>query len=209
MSLLTKAAWLVAIALMFSGCSRQPEHTQLPPSPADLMVARKAISLRDVSLMVRSGYKEQAIMAEITGRRVSETLDAPTESALRRSAASPALIEVLKTDANVLTQSEKEAYDYLAAQRANRSEQERAAAEKELPAQPPASNDVVQRTVQNLRNADAYKAEKESLETRIVSQEAYIGRLRANGYNESQLVEHNEKLNRYQEQLRTLKQPLP
>jgi hypothetical protein len=69
--------------------------------------------------------------------------------------------------------------------------------------------DVVEQTLQNLRNADAYKAQKETLETKIASQEAHLNLLRRNGYTEGQLIEYNEKLNRYRQQLHDLKQPLP
>ena len=50
-------------------------------------------------------------------------------------------------------------------------------------------------TLKNMRHAEACKAQKESLETRIASQ-AQISLLRKNGYTDGQLVEYNDKLNR-------------
>ena len=46
-------------------------------------------------------------------------------------------------------------------------------------------------------------------ETRIASQEAQISLLSKNGYTEWQLVEHNDKLNRYRKELHDRKQPRP
>jgi hypothetical protein len=46
-------------------------------------------------------------------------------------------------------------------------------------------------------------------ETRIASQEAQISLLSKNGYTDGQLVEHNDKLNRYRKELHDRKQPMP
>ena len=112
-------------------------------------------------------------------------------------------------DSNVLTPNQREAYDYLATKRASLVEQERLAQENQSAQDDPKKPGVVEQTLQNLRNADAYKAQKEMLETQIASEEAHINLLRRNGYTEGQLVKYNEKLNRYRQQLHDLKQPLP
>jgi hypothetical protein len=192
----------------------------------DLRVARQAMALNEVSLMLRSGYKEQAIIAEISRRRVSEKPDGKMEDSLRRSGASPALIQALKTDANVLTRNQKRAYDNLAADRASRTEQERVAREDEAPGRLEAANKERQRkqllaeqTLQIARNNEerveaydkaelAYKMQKQSLQTQIAEQGALIYRLRGFGTKESQLTEHNAKLNGLKEQLRNLKEPM-
>ncbi|PYL47650.1 MAG: hypothetical protein DMF40_07565 [Verrucomicrobia bacterium] len=67
---------------------------------------------------------------------------------------------------------------------------------------------AVDHTLKNMRHAEACKAQKESLETRIASQ-AQISLLRKNGYTDGQLVEYNDKLNRYRQELHDLKQPMP
>ena len=59
------------------------------------------------------------------------------------------------------------------------------------------------------RNADTHKAQKKTLETQIASEEARIDLLRRKGYTEGQLVEYNDKLNRYRQELHDLKQPMP
>jgi hypothetical protein len=192
----------------------------------DLRVARQAMAISEVSLMLRSGYKEQAIIAEISRRRVSGKPDAKTEDMLRRSGASPALIQALKTDANVLTRNQKRAYDKLTAERTSRTEQERVAREDEAPGQLEAANKERQRkqmlaeqTLQIARNNEerveaydkaerAYKMQKQSLQTQIAEQGALINRLRSFGQKESQLTEHNAKLNGLKEQLRDLKEPM-
>jgi hypothetical protein len=177
--------------------------------PADLQAARQAMSIKEVSLMLRNGYKDPAIVAEVTRRHVTEKPDAQMELALVRSGAGPILIQALKTDSNVLTANQKEAYDYLVRQRANLIEQERLAQQDQTVQDDPKKPSVVEQTLQNLRDADAYRAQKENLETRIASQEAQINLLRRNGYTEAQLVEYNEKLNRYRQQLHDLKPPMP
>jgi len=206
MDLLTRITWIGIAVLIFSGCGRTAQRA---PLPEDFQAARQAMSIKEVSLMLRNGYKEPAIVAEVTRRHVAEKPGGQTELALVRSGASPALIQALKMDSNVLTPNQKEAYDYLATKRASLVEQERLAQENQSAQDDPKKPGVVEQTLQNLRNADAYKAQKEMLETQIASEEAHINLLRRNGYTEGQLVKYNEKLNRYRQQLHDLKQPLP
>src|SRR5205823_2964127 len=103
--------------------------------------------------------------------------------------------------------SQKEAYDELATQRA--AEQEHLAQQNQPVGESAKQPSAVEQTLKNMRDAEAYKAQKESLETRIASQEAQISLLRKNGYTEGQLVEYNDKLNRYRQELHDLKQPMP
>jgi hypothetical protein len=197
---LLKLACVAVVGLTFSSCSRKA-----PPLPEDLRAARKAMPISEVSLMLRSGFNEQAIIAVVERRHIPEKPDAKKENSLLRLGATPPLMRALKTDANVLTKKQREAFDYLAAEQANRAEKERLLLAEASPDRSATSEDVVQRTVQNLRNADAYKAQKEALENRIASQEARIRLLRTNGYNEAQLLPYNETLAGYREQLRDLK----
>jgi hypothetical protein len=209
MHALTSATWLGIIILSLSGCSRasrQAEHTLLP---ADYHAARQAISLEEVSLMLRNGYKDPAIVAEVSRRHVPEEPDAQTEAALIQSGAGPALIEALRGDANVLTAREKEAYEELALQRAAVIEQERLAQQNQGAGETTKKRNAVEQTLKNMRDAEAYKPHRESLETRIASQEAQITLLRKNGYSEGQLVEYNDKLNRSRQELYDLKRPMP
>jgi hypothetical protein len=210
--------------LTVSGCGRIAQRPE--PTPEDVRVARQCMAMSEVSLMLRSGYKEQAIIAEISRRRVSEKPDAKTEESLRRSGASPVLIQALRKDANVLTRNQKRAYDNLAADRTVRTEKERVARDDEASDQIEAENQerqrkqlLAQQTLQIARNTEerveaydkaerAYKKQKQSLQNQIAIQEALINRLRSFGQKEDQLTEHNAKLNAYKEQLRDLKEPM-
>jgi hypothetical protein len=195
------------------------------PTAEDVRVARQAMAISEVSLMLRSGYKEQIIITEISRRRVSEKPDAKTEAMLLRSGASPALIQALRNDANVLTRNQKRAYDNLAAERTNRTEQARLARDDGAPGQVEAENQerqrkqlLAQQTLQVARNTAErveaydkaereYKKQKQTLQNQIAIQEALINRLRSFGQTESQLTEHNAKLNSLKEQVRDLKEP--
>ena len=83
----------------------------------DLQVARRAISINEVSLMVRSGYDQKTIISEVEHRHVSAMIDAKTEESLIRSGAKPSLIATLKNETNVLTTAQKRAFDSLAVER--------------------------------------------------------------------------------------------
>ena len=54
------------------------------------------LTLKDVMLMLRSGYSSQSVQQELSARRFAETLDEAAEKALRDAGASPALIEAIK-----------------------------------------------------------------------------------------------------------------
>ena len=57
------------------------------------------MSLKDVSLMLRSGYSSDAVVREVTARHFMGTLDAAAEKSLAEAGASPALISGLKSGA--------------------------------------------------------------------------------------------------------------
>jgi len=88
-------------------------------------------------------------------------------------------------------------------------EQERRGQQNQVARESKQKPSAVDHTLKNMRHAEACKAQKESLETRIASQEAQISLLRKNGYTDGQLVEYNDKLNRYRQELHDLKQPMP
>lgn len=69
---------------------------------ADLL----ALTVKDVSLMLRSGYSSKAILAEIATRHFAETLDANSESDLVELHASPELISALKSGEHAASLSE-------------------------------------------------------------------------------------------------------
>src|SRR3954468_7750942 len=57
------------------------------------------LSLKDVSLMLRSGYSSEAVEREVAARHFLGTLDAAAEKNLLQAGASPALIGELKSGA--------------------------------------------------------------------------------------------------------------
>ena len=57
------------------------------------------LSLKDVSLMLRSGYSSEAVEREVAARHFMGTLDATAEKNLVQAGASPALISGLKSGA--------------------------------------------------------------------------------------------------------------
>jgi hypothetical protein len=222
----TTIVGFVITLLILAGCGQSAETERKPPTAEDLQIARAAIPLSEVSLMLRSGYKQDAILAEVIRRHVPSAPDAQTEDALIQAGATAKLIAALKDKRNILTENQKEAYDSIANKKTElvqetarlRKNQERA----ELVAE---NNDrqrrqyLAQQTLQNAQAADyraasyeqaerAYKARKESLEAQIISQENYINRSRSHGRNEADLRNANANLERYKEELRNLTPPL-
>jgi nucleoredoxin len=64
------------------------------------------LSVKDVSLMLRSGYSSEAVEREVAVRHFMGTLDASTEKNLVQAGASPALISSLKSGAFAVPASE-------------------------------------------------------------------------------------------------------
>jgi hypothetical protein len=223
---MTTMKWLKCLGLAFlilSGCNRAP--VVVPLTAEDLRMARQAMPLSDVSLMLRSGYKQEAIIAEVKKKRIPAAPDATAEDSLVRSGASPALIAALKAKENLLTENEKQAFDNLAAEKTQRLQQETDSRQQEEMAQQQAENNernkrahALQKTLQNAQTAedkekayerawDAYKKQKEYLENRIASLQNNINNRRGYGYREGNLVEANQELDRLNEQLRHLPTP--
>lgn len=223
---MTTMRWLYCLGLAFlilSGCNRAP--VAVPLTAEDLRAARQAIPLSNVSLMLRSGYKQEAIIAEVRKKHVPAPPDATAEDSLVGSGASPALIAALKAKENLLTENQRQAFDNLAAEKTQRLQQETASREQdEIAAQQAENNErhqrahALQKTLQNARAAedkekayerawDAYKKQKEYLENRIASLQNSINNRRGYGYREGNLVEANQELDRLNEQLRHLPTP--
>ena len=83
-------AGLIVFALPFSGFTATP-----PP-----------LTVKEVSLMLRSGYSPEAVEREVATRRFMGTLDASAEKSLVQAGASPALIKGLKSGAFSISASE-------------------------------------------------------------------------------------------------------
>jgi cell pole-organizing protein PopZ len=179
----------------------------------------------DVSLLLRSGYKQDAIIAEVQKKRLSAPLDGATEDALLRAGASPALIAAMKAEKNLLTPTQQQAFADFAAEKTQRVRQEASSQQQAAVAAQQAENEerqrrasTLQQTLQNARVAenkekareqawDTYKRQKEYLEKRIVSLQNNINQRRSYGSRENNLVEANQELDRLNEQLRHLPTP--
>lgn len=214
---------IVLLALLGFGCARAPEPQ--PLTAEELRVARQAMPLADVSLMLRSGYPQGSIIAEVERRHVSEPPDAAAELNLLNAGATPKLLEALKSPENLLTSQQKEAFDQHRAQAAERVQQEASRRQHDLQVQQQEQeNDrqrrhaLSQQTLANARaaenreqayqrNSAAYTAQKESLERRITYLQAEINRKRSNGYRENELIAENQTLERYNQELRNLPTP--
>lgn len=219
----TSVALLITL-LALAGCSRStaPKAT----TAEDLRIAREAMPLSEVSLMMRSGYKQDSIIADVVRRHVPSAPDAQTEDRLLQAGASPKLIAALKEKKNVLTENQKEAFDNMTTEKAGRAQEAEIRRDNLERAQVIAENqdrqrrqNLAQQTIQNAYASEnrviaydqadrAYKARKESLEASIISQENYINRARSHGRNEAYLRNANATLDRYKEDLRNLTPPL-
>src|SRR5438270_4822719 len=93
---------------------------------ASLAGSLAPLSLKDVSLMLRSGYSSEAVQRELTGRHFTGTLDAAAEKSLVQAGASSALISGLKSGTFAVPASEQAAVKAEAA-----AKEQRRAAQKE------------------------------------------------------------------------------
>jgi nucleoredoxin len=80
------------------------------------------LTIKEVSLMLRSGYSSEAVQQEISVRRLAETCDAAAEKTLRDAGAAPALIDAIKSGSYAISPAEAhQTQDELAAQAAKRA----------------------------------------------------------------------------------------
>ena len=209
---------LIPVCLLVAGC----EKLWPTVTAADEQAARHAMTMSEVSLMVRSRYDQNRIIAEIERRHVPAAIDAKTEEGLIRFGAKPALIAALKNNANILTRMQKMAFDQLATKRESAVVSERGGREKDTAQRP---DDQERRTVAfqqpptNLAKTDtpeeaywkaeaAYRAKKKQLESQIASEQGSINWKRAHGYHQSELASAEDRLHQYEDELRNLKTPM-
>jgi nucleoredoxin len=80
------------------------------------------LTIKEVSLMLRSGYSSEAVQREISVRRLAESCDAAAEKTLKDAGATPALVEAIKSGSYSISPAEARlAQDELAAQAARRA----------------------------------------------------------------------------------------
>jgi hypothetical protein len=64
------------------------------------------LTIKEVELMLRSGYSSDSVLAELAKRKCADTLDAATEKQLIQAGASQPLVEALRTGAYQLSAAE-------------------------------------------------------------------------------------------------------
>ncbi|MEY2562283.1 MAG: hypothetical protein QOH88_476 [Verrucomicrobiota bacterium] len=228
MNAITKLSCLLLAVVTLSSCSHPSSEVVTEPAPLtaeDLRIAHQAMTPDEVSLLLRGGTRQDAIIAEVTKRHLSAPPDAATEDALLQSKASPALIAAMKAPANILTASQKQEFDNFAANKTQRVQQEASSRQQAaLAAQRAEENDrrekaaAIQQAQQNALVAqhkdkateqawETHKRQKEYLERRIASLQNDITRRRTAGAKETSLLEANQELDRLNEQLRQLPTP--
>ncbi len=202
---------LVSVLSLATGCNKAQSFTA-----EELQGARHAMRISEVSLMVRSHYDQNKIIAEIQRRRLLAAIDGKTEESLIRFGAKPTLIAALKNEANVLTRKQKQAFDELAAQRQSQTANERPAAPQatEQSDEQPHTTAVVNRATVDTpeetywKAEAAYRAKKSDLEARIFSEQGRINRLRNSGAHESDLASAEARLHHFEDELKNLRTPM-
>jgi hypothetical protein len=214
---------VVLLILPLAACNKT---ASLEPTAEDLRIARQAIPVNEILLMLRGGCKESQVLDEVRKRHIPAKIDAVTEEKLTGSGASPVLIVALKKKENILTEVQRIAFDQYQAEKTTIASQSAQARQSEaLARQQQEQQELNRRRLlqqQNLQNMSQnqqkqvsyeiaqrnYEARRKSLEQRIVSQEAAINRLRRERYNEAELTAANRDLDDYRKQLQDLTPPL-
>ena len=116
---------LAIFAIAIGSCDRvdSDKSAQNPsPSPVasptvdDVWIARHAMSVRDILLMLKGGDTQKTIIAEVRRRRFVGNLVEATELELTLNGARHELVSALKDKGNWLTEAQEQAYGKLMAQ---------------------------------------------------------------------------------------------
>jgi nucleoredoxin len=80
------------------------------------------LTIKEVALMLRSGFSSEAVQRELFARHLAESCDAAAEKALREAGAVPALIDAIKSGSYAISPADAHAaQEELAAQAARRA----------------------------------------------------------------------------------------
>src|SRR5204863_2590943 len=80
------------------------------------------LTIKEVTLMLRSGYSSEAVQRELSVRHFAESLDSAAEKALKDAGAAPALIEAIKGGSYMSSSADAQAArEQLAAQAARQT----------------------------------------------------------------------------------------
>lgn len=221
---MNRIRWFLVLVPVFSlvaGCNKiAPLVAEQPVTAEDVQAARRAMSISEVSLMVRSGYDQKKILADVQRRHVPEAIDRATEESLVSFGAKPPLISALKNEANILTPQQRQAFDELRSQI-----ESRIASQPIVPAYAtePIDEPLRQTVVPVVKTANvhvdtpeeaywkaeaAYRAKRSELEAKITSQQGYINRMRSYGYHQSTLASAEDRLHQYEDELKNLQAPI-
>src|SRR5713101_5210975 len=105
-----RAALLVTMLFALNACDK-PAAEDAKPTAEDVRIGRRAMPISEASLMLRNGYSQKAIVAEVNRRHIPEKISGATEVELTANGAGPDLIAALKDENNLLTRNQKGAYD--------------------------------------------------------------------------------------------------
>ena len=74
-------------------------------------MGRQALPIAEISLMLRGGTSQAALVADVNRRHIPEKISAALELELKDKGAGPDLIAALKDSNNVLSENQKNAFD--------------------------------------------------------------------------------------------------
>lgn len=203
---------LFPLCVLVTGCDKiYPTVTA-----EDQKAARHAMPISEISLMVRSRYDQNKIIAEVQRRHVPLAIDVKTEESLVHFGAKPALIAALKNKANILTSTQKMAFDELAGKREPQIASARNvyAPATEQPDEQPRTIAVVSAPSADTPEETYWKAEadyrvkKKKLESQIASEQGLINWKRARGYHQSELASAENRLHELEDELKHLQAPM-
>ncbi len=221
------------IALAFAGC--EPPRPKLKPAPpptpplgppaqrisGERLNAEDAMSFSDLSLLLRMGTPENALMQQIARRGFIDPINPAQAQSLAGLGASQRLIIVVQDRQYVLNAAERQGY--LARQQRrekaargktmadlDKREAEFAERQQQLQLQQQTFDMVAQkeREQQQLEQAKAaYAQRRKQLEAEIEDLKTRITAYRRSGYRESNLTGMNQQLKSLQDELFNLRSP--
>jgi nucleoredoxin len=80
------------------------------------------LTIKEITLMLRSGFSSETVQQELSVRRLADPLNAVAEKSLREAGAAPALVDAIKAGSYAISPADaRKAQDELAAQAARRA----------------------------------------------------------------------------------------
>jgi hypothetical protein len=106
-------AVLAALFFLGQACKRTPATVAptVAQTAEDVRIGRQAMPISEVSLMLRGGTSQNALIADVNRRHIPEKISAALELDLKDKGAGLGLIAALKEENNVLSENQKNAFD--------------------------------------------------------------------------------------------------